>query len=101
MPSLFSFQIVNQFESMVKEEVKIDPRVHSMIIGKRGRTIHKIMDDFKVEPFIFYYLLFFEIQLLYLVLNVLSSLLRIGQRFRTTLCLETTVIQKDKTLKGM
>jgi hypothetical protein len=33
---------------MVKEEVKIDPRVHSMIIGKRGRTIHKIMDDFKV-----------------------------------------------------
>ena len=41
-------QIVNQFESMVKEEVKIDPRVHSMIIGKRGRTIHKIMDDFKV-----------------------------------------------------
>jgi hypothetical protein len=38
---------------MVKEEVKIDPRVHSMIIGKRGRTIHKIMDDFKVEPFIF------------------------------------------------
>ena len=42
-------QIVNQFESMVKEEVKIDPRVHSMIIGKRGRTIHKIMDDFKVD----------------------------------------------------
>jgi len=29
--------------------VKIDPRVHSMIIGKRGRTIHKIMDDFKVD----------------------------------------------------
>jgi len=42
-------KIVNQFESMVKEEVKIDPRVHSMIIGKRGRTIHKIMDDFKVD----------------------------------------------------
>ena len=46
---LFFVQIVNQFESMVKEEVKIDPRVHSMIIGKRGRTIHKIMDDFKVK----------------------------------------------------
>jgi len=41
--------IVNQYESMIKEEVKIDPRVHSMIIGKRGRSIRKIMDDFKVD----------------------------------------------------
>ncbi len=45
---------------MVKEEVKIDPRVHSMIIGKRGRTIHKIMDDFKVESFIFIICCFFK-----------------------------------------
>jgi len=42
-------KIVNQFESMIKEEVQIDPRVHSMIIGKRGRTIRKIMDDYKVD----------------------------------------------------
>jgi polyribonucleotide nucleotidyltransferase len=41
--------IVNQFESMIKEEVQIDPRIHSMIIGKRGRSIRKIMDDFKVD----------------------------------------------------
>ena len=41
--------IVNQFESMIKEEVHIDPRIHSMIIGKRGRSIRKIMDDFKVD----------------------------------------------------
>merc|ERR550532_1195583 len=34
---------------MVHEEVRIDPRVHSMIIGKRGRSIRKIMDDFKVD----------------------------------------------------
>merc|ERR1711962_1415607 len=42
-------KIVNQYESQIKEEVQIDPRVHSMIIGKRGRTIRKIMDDFKVD----------------------------------------------------
>merc|ERR1719312_205524 len=41
--------IVNQYESMIKEEVHIDPRVHSMIIGRRGRTIRKIMDDYKVD----------------------------------------------------
>merc|ERR1719187_2731413 len=42
-------KIVNQYESQIKEEVQIDPRVHSMIIGRRGRTIRKIMDDFKVD----------------------------------------------------
>merc|ERR1719323_1854072 len=42
-------KIVGEFESMVHEQVSIDPRVHSMIIGKRGRSIRKIMDDFKVE----------------------------------------------------
>merc|ERR1712227_1197979 len=42
-------KIVGQFESMVHEEVSIDPRVHSMIIGKRGRSIRKIMDDYKVD----------------------------------------------------
>jgi polyribonucleotide nucleotidyltransferase len=42
-------KIVNQYESMIKEEVQIDPRCHSMIIGRRGRTIKKIMDDYKVD----------------------------------------------------
>jgi len=42
-------KIVGQYESMVQEEVSIDPKVHSMIIGKRGRSIRKIMDDFKVD----------------------------------------------------
>jgi len=41
--------IVGQYEAMIKEEVQIDPRVHSMIIGRRGRSIRKIMDDFKVD----------------------------------------------------
>jgi len=42
-------KIVGQYESMIQEEVSIDPAVHSMIIGKRGRSIRKIMDDFKVD----------------------------------------------------
>jgi len=42
-------KIVGQFESQVQEEVSIDPRVHSMIIGKRGRNIRQIMDEYKVD----------------------------------------------------
>jgi len=42
-------KIVGQYESQVQEEVSIDPSTHSMIIGRRGRSIRKIMDDFKVD----------------------------------------------------
>jgi len=42
-------KIVGDYENMVKEEVSIDPRVHSMIIGKRGRSIRQIMEDYKVD----------------------------------------------------
>jgi len=42
-------KIVGQFESQVQEACSLDPRVHSMIIGRRGRSIRKIMDDFKVD----------------------------------------------------
>merc|ERR1712241_911919 len=42
-------KIVGQYESQVHEEVHIDPGVHSMIIGKKGRSIRKIMDDYKVD----------------------------------------------------
>ena len=34
---------------MRKEEVNIDNRVHSMIIGKGGKGIRKIQQDYKVE----------------------------------------------------
>lgn len=34
---------------MYKEEVSIDSRIHSRIIGTRGRNILKIMDDYKVD----------------------------------------------------
>lgn len=42
-------QIVNAFNEMDHLEVEIDSRVHSRIIGARGRNIRKIMDDFKVQ----------------------------------------------------
>lgn len=41
--------IVHEFESMVKEELSIDRRVHPMIIGRGGSGIRKIMKDFKVD----------------------------------------------------
>jgi len=36
-------------EEMTTEEVHIDHRVHSRLIGARGRAISKIMDDYKVD----------------------------------------------------
>lgn len=42
-------KIVNDIESMTKEEVRIDPRIHAKIIGKRGFGIRKIMQDFNVD----------------------------------------------------
>lgn len=34
---------------MIKEEIRIDTRVHSRLIGARGRNIRKIMEDHKVD----------------------------------------------------
>ena len=34
---------------MFKEEVLIDSRIHSRIIGSRGRNVLKIMDMYKVD----------------------------------------------------
>lgn len=42
-------KIVNELNEMIKEEVSIDSRVHSRLIGARGRSIRKIMEDFKVD----------------------------------------------------
>jgi len=42
-------KIVNDIESKFKEDVIISHRVHPMIIGKRGRSIRKIMDDYNVD----------------------------------------------------
>lgn len=41
--------IVNELSEMKKEEVEIDHRVHSRIIGARGKNVRQIMTDFKVD----------------------------------------------------
>merc|ERR1712228_1109437 len=41
--------IVGDFENLIKKEVIIHSRVHSMIIGRRGAGIRKIMQDFNVD----------------------------------------------------
>jgi len=40
---------VQEMEEMISEEVRIDPRVHPRIIGAKGRSIIKLMDDYKVD----------------------------------------------------
>jgi len=42
-------KIVHYLESLVTEEILIDNRVHSRLIGQYGRNIRKIMDNFKVD----------------------------------------------------
>ncbi|XP_076054775.1 satellite-binding protein 1 Dp1 [Oratosquilla oratoria] len=42
-------EITGELDNMTKEEVQIDYRIHSRLIGSRGRTIRKVMDDYKVE----------------------------------------------------
>jgi len=41
--------IVTKFSEMVKEEFEIDNRVHSRIIGARGKNVRQIMQDFQVD----------------------------------------------------
>jgi len=41
--------IVQEYRQMTKEDVKIDHRVHSKIIGRRGAEINRIMKQFKVD----------------------------------------------------
>jgi len=41
--------ITGEFDKMVKEPVEIDSRIHSRLIGGRGRAIRKVMEEYKVE----------------------------------------------------
>jgi predicted PilT family ATPase len=41
--------IVSELEDMVTAEVEVDHRIHSRLIGARGRAIRTIMNDFKVD----------------------------------------------------
>lgn len=42
-------QIVNELNELVKEVVNIDARVHSRLIGSKGRNIRKIMEQYQVD----------------------------------------------------
>ncbi|CAH0554703.1 unnamed protein product [Brassicogethes aeneus] len=42
-------KIVNELDDLVRDEISIDSRVHSRLIGSRGRSIRKIMEDYNVE----------------------------------------------------
>ncbi|XP_074655321.1 vigilin-like [Tubulanus polymorphus] len=42
-------EIVRELESKTSIEVELDRRVHSRIIGGRGRAIKKVMEDYKVD----------------------------------------------------
>lgn len=41
--------MVGELEEMITKEIKLDRRIHSRIIGARGRNVRKIMDDHKVD----------------------------------------------------
>jgi polyribonucleotide nucleotidyltransferase len=42
-------KIVGDYNDLVKETVPLDSRIHSRIIGQRGRHVRQIMDDYKVD----------------------------------------------------
>ncbi|KAL1462767.1 hypothetical protein WDU94_014576 [Cyamophila willieti] len=41
--------IVKNLESLYKDEVQIDARVHPRIIGAQGRSVRRIMEEYKVD----------------------------------------------------
>lgn len=42
-------RIVKEWEDMVTKEIEIDHRVHSRLIGAKGRNIRRLMEQHKVE----------------------------------------------------
>lgn len=42
-------KIIKEMEDQVTIEVSIDNRIHSRIIGQRGKSVRKIMENFKVD----------------------------------------------------
>ncbi|GBP31692.1 Vigilin [Eumeta japonica] len=41
--------IVQQIDNQTREEVDIDPRIHRRLIGPKGKSIKRIMDEYKVD----------------------------------------------------
>lgn len=42
-------KIVNELNDLTKEDIDVDVRIHSRLIGSKGRNIRKIMDQYKVD----------------------------------------------------
>lgn len=42
-------KIVGDFNEMVKQVVPLDARIHSRVIGQRGRHVRQIMEDYRVD----------------------------------------------------
>jgi len=42
-------KMVRDLDDMVKQDLTIDHRIHSRLIGRRGRNIREVMDKYKVE----------------------------------------------------
>lgn len=42
-------KLVQEFKDLITEEVTIDSRMHSRLIGTKGKNIRRIMDQFKVD----------------------------------------------------
>lgn len=42
-------KIVGDYNEMVKETVPLDARIHSRVIGQRGRHVRQIMEDYRVD----------------------------------------------------
>lgn len=42
-------KIVNELNELTKEDLDVDSRIHSRLIGSKGRNIRKIMDEYKVD----------------------------------------------------
>lgn len=40
--------ITGELDKMIRDTVEIDSRIHSRLIGSRGRAIRKVMEDYKV-----------------------------------------------------
>lgn len=41
--------MVQDLDDLIKQDLPIDQRVHSRLIGRRGRNIRQVMDQYKVE----------------------------------------------------
>lgn len=41
--------MVQDLDDLIKQDLPIDHRVHSRLIGRRGRNIRQVMDQYKVE----------------------------------------------------